>query len=37
MTTKRNLLKIKGLSEMKIDKIRDAASKLEVRVLLGVW
>lgn len=30
MTTKRNLCKIKGLSEMKVDKIREAAAKLEV-------
>jgi meiotic recombination protein DMC1 len=28
MTTKRNLCKIKGLSELKVDKIREAASKI---------
>ena len=30
MTTKRNLCKLKGLSEMKVDKIREAASKILV-------
>ena len=28
MTTKRNLCKIKGLSEAKVDKIREAAAKI---------
>lgn len=28
MATKKNLIKIKGLSEAKVDKIREAASKL---------
>lgn len=28
MSTKRNLCKIKGLSELKVDKIREAAGKL---------
>lgn len=29
MTTKRALLKIKGLSETKVDKIKEAALKIE--------
>ena len=30
MTTRRNLCKIKGMSEAKIDKVKEAASKLNV-------
>lgn len=30
MCAKKNLLKIKGLSEAKVDKIREAASKMTV-------
>lgn len=30
--TKRNLLKIKGLSEVKVEKIKDAAKKLMVSI-----
>jgi hypothetical protein len=30
MTTKKSLLKVKGLSEAKVDKIKDAATKLQV-------
>lgn len=30
MTTRRNLCKIKGLSEAKVDKLKETASKLQV-------
>lgn len=30
MTTKKNLLRIKGLSETKVDKIKEAAAKAQV-------
>ncbi|KAI8335330.1 meiotic recombinase Dmc1 [Chlamydoabsidia padenii] len=30
MTTKKSLLKVKGLSDVKVDKIKDAAAKLQV-------
>lgn len=30
--TKRNLCKIKGLSEVKVEKIKEAAGKLMVRI-----
>jgi hypothetical protein len=30
MTTRRNLSKIKGLSEAKVDKLKETASKLQV-------
>jgi hypothetical protein len=33
MTTKKNLAKIKGLSEAKVDKIREAAAKLLVQFI----
>jgi hypothetical protein len=34
-TTKRNLSKIKGLSETKVDKIKEAAGKLFVHLFLA--
>ncbi|KAI9293002.1 hypothetical protein K502DRAFT_294484, partial [Neoconidiobolus thromboides FSU 785] len=36
MTTKRNLCKIKGLAELKVDKIKEAASKILVNSLTMV-
>ncbi|KAI7854127.1 meiotic recombination protein dmc1 [Circinella umbellata] len=35
MMIKKNLLKIKGLSETKVDKIKDAASKTQVKIILS--
>ncbi|KAI9299338.1 hypothetical protein BJ944DRAFT_253890 [Cunninghamella echinulata] len=32
MSTKRNLAKIKGLSEAKVDKIKEAASKIQASI-----
>lgn len=32
MTTRRNLLKIKGMSEAKVEKIKEAAQKITVAV-----
>lgn len=36
MMTKKSLLKIKGLSETKVDKIKEAAVKSQVSLLLNL-
>lgn len=33
MTTKKNLCKFKGLSEAKVDKIKEAAAKIQVQIV----
>lgn len=34
MTSKRNLAKVKGLSEAKVDKIKEAAAKIQVQTIV---
>lgn len=34
MTTKKNMLRIKGFSETKVDKVKDAAAKAQVNATI---